>query len=309
MGMTYGRLKPWDRASGRFQASTERAPTPQDGAVERFRLAELVAGLSVVSDLGKGLADGQGMRAALLAGRLARELDLPAADREAVYWLGLLRFVGCTATASEMSAALGDELAVGAAFAPADARDLRDVLRSTVAAVGTRPDRVLSFLTRARAVVREHEVASCEVAQAVAGRLGMPAPVSESLGQVFERWDGRGNPGRRRGPALHPAVRVWQVAHVTDLLAHDGDSRSVVVGLLRRAGRSLDPDMARAAAGVVGRLLAPGSGDLAALLEAEPEPHRLVDDDRADEVLAVFGLLPDLKSPAFHGHSARVAAL
>jgi hypothetical protein len=31
--------------------------------VREFRLAELVAGLSVVSDLGKGLTDGQGLRA------------------------------------------------------------------------------------------------------------------------------------------------------------------------------------------------------------------------------------------------------
>src|SRR5919199_6545203 len=174
------------------------------GAVQEIRLAELVAGLSVVSDLAKGLSDGQGLRACALAGDLAARLDLAPADREAVFWVGLLRFVGCTATASEMAAALGDELAVSAAFAEADVRDLRDVLRSTIAAVGHRPDRVLSFLVSAPRLVREHEVASCEVAQAVAGQLGLPGGAAEALGQVFERWDGHGHPGLRRGGQLHP---------------------------------------------------------------------------------------------------------
>src|SRR3954471_317697 len=154
--------------------------------MEQIRLAELVAGLSVVSDLGKGLTDGQGLRACVVAGELARRLVLPAADREAVFWVGLLRFVGCTATASEMAAALGDELAVSAAFAAADARDLRDVLRGALAAVGPRPDRLLAFLIRAPGAVREHEVASCEVARVLAGRLGLPPTVAAALGQVFE---------------------------------------------------------------------------------------------------------------------------
>src|SRR3954447_1177243 len=127
-----------------------RALLGQDGGVREFRLAELVAGLSVVSDLGKGLTDGQGLRACGLASDLADRLDLAAADREAVFWVGLLRFVGCTATASQMAAALGDELAVSGAFATAHARDLRDLLRGALAAVGPRPDRLLGFLTRRR---------------------------------------------------------------------------------------------------------------------------------------------------------------
>lgn len=279
--------------------------------MQDFRLAELVAGLSVVSDLGKGLTDGQGLRACALASALAERLDLSPADRETVYWVGLLRFVGCTATASEMAAALGDELAVSAAFAEADVRDLRDLLRSTVAAVGPRPHRVLSFLASAPAVVREHEVASCEVAQSVATQLGLPSGVTEALGQVFERWDGHGHPGQRRGPDLHPAARVWQVAHLADLLSQHHSPDGVAEVLRRRAGRALDPDIAQAAAEAADDLLAPhaGAGSVAAVLAAEPEPHRVVTTEQADGVLSVFGLLADLKSPAFLGHSRRVAEL
>jgi HD-GYP domain-containing protein (c-di-GMP phosphodiesterase class II)/DNA-binding CsgD family transcriptional regulator len=275
--------------------------------VREFRLAELVAGLSVVSDLGKGLTDGQGLRACLVAGGLAARLELPDADREAVFWVGLLRFVGCTATASEMAAALGDELAVSAAFAAADARDLRDVLRGALAAVGPRPDRLLTFLTRAPAVIREHEVASCEVAQVVAGRLGLPAAVSDALGQVFERWDGRGHPGLRGGEELAVATRVWQVAHVLDLLA---DAPDVAGRLRRRAGRTLDPAIAGVAAdGADALLTLREDAGLTAVLASEPEPHRTIGAGGAEEVLAVFGLVADLKSPLFRGHSERVARL
>jgi HD-GYP domain-containing protein (c-di-GMP phosphodiesterase class II) len=275
--------------------------------VQEFRLAELVAGLSVVSDLGRGLTDGQGVRTGVVAGKLAARLQLPDADRETVFWVSLLRFVGCTATASEMAAALGDELAVGAAFAAADARDLRDVLRGALAAVGPRPDRLLSFLIRAPGVVRTHEVASCEVAQVLAGRLGLPPTVAAALGQVFERWDGHGHPGVLARDGLAIATRVWQVAHVLDLLA---GAKDALGQLRRRAGRTLDPVVVRAAAGAADELLAArADAGLAALLAAEPEPHRTVGAADADEVLAVFGLVADLKSPLFRGHSERVSAL
>ncbi|MGW4248466.1 hypothetical protein ACWELQ_38965, partial [Nocardia sp. NPDC004722] len=183
-----------------------------------FRLAEIVAGLSLVSDLGKGLGEGQALRSCALTTRVADLVNLPAADREALYWVALLRFVGCTATASEMAAALGDELAVSAAFADADARDLRQVLRRALTVTGPRPDRLLGFLAKAPTVIEAHENASCEVARSVALQLGLPESVSAALDAVFERFDGKGNPGRVQGIRLPMAARVWQVAHTADLL-------------------------------------------------------------------------------------------
>ena len=46
--------------------------------------------------------------------------QLPLEQRETLFSVGLLRFVGCTATASQMAAALGHEITVSAAFADAD---------------------------------------------------------------------------------------------------------------------------------------------------------------------------------------------
>jgi HD-GYP domain-containing protein (c-di-GMP phosphodiesterase class II) len=279
------------------------------------RLAELVGGLCVVSDLGKGLSDGQGWRTCAIAMELADVVGLRADERETVFWIGLLRFVGCTATASEMAAALGDELAVSAAFASADPREISDVLRGAIAAVGGRPDRLLTFLMRAPAVVREHEVASCEVAEAMTRALGLPETVAVSVGQVFERWDGKGHPGRRGGLELSRAVRTWQVAHLVELMTDTtqiaGDARRLAAELRQRAGTALDPQIASAAAEVIDRLLRvqAATGGLADLLAGEPPPHRMVEPERIPDVLGEFGLLADLKSPHFRGHSASVADL
>jgi len=274
------------------------------------RLAELVGGLAVVSDLARGLGEGQGFRASVMAVRLAELAGDSPADRGAAYWVGLLRFVGCTATAADMAAALGDELAVSAAFAAADARDLRQVVRGAVGAVGARPDRLLTFLARAPAVVREHEVVSCEVARHLAGELGLGPEVGLALGQVFERWDGKGNPGRSGGAELTRAARLWQVAHLAELLGSERTPAQTCAELGRRSGRQLDPELVALFEEHAGELLGLGeAADLVAVLAAEPQPHRLVEEDQLDAVLELFGLIGDLKAPCFHGHSSRVAAL
>jgi hypothetical protein len=95
-----------------------------------WRLAEVIGALSVASEEGKGHADGQALRTCTLAVELAERMGLPSADVEATFWVSLLRFVGCTATATDMAAALGDDRLVSAAFATADPRALAAVLES-----------------------------------------------------------------------------------------------------------------------------------------------------------------------------------
>lgn len=275
-----------------------------------FRLAELVAGLSLVSDLAKGLGAGQGLRSCVVSMRVAELVGLPAADREALYWVALLRFVGCTATASEMAAALGDELTVSAVFADADTRDVRELLRRTVTVTGGRPDRVLGFVAKASGVIETHENASCEVARSIAMELELPESVADALGVVFERYDGKGHPGRRAGDRLPLAVRVWQVAHTADLLVEHLGVEAAAAQLRTRAGTALDPVVATAVADHHTTLFDPTPvGTLADVLAAEPVPHRMVAGDRVEAVLGTFGLLADLKSAHFYGHSPRVADL
>ena len=44
--------------------------------------------------------------------------------------------------------------------------------------------------------MKEEFTAFCEVAQRLAERLGFGESIRIALGQVFERWDGQGIPGK-----------------------------------------------------------------------------------------------------------------
>ena len=79
----------------------------------------------------------------------------------------------------------------------------------------------------------------------------------------------------------------------------------------RRSGSHLDPGLCDVFVGRAPELL-DGLDDVDAyeyVLDAEPDPVRLVDDDGLEAVARTFGDLVDLKSPWLHGHSAGVAEL
>src|SRR5260221_14401221 len=69
-----------------------------------LRLADLLAALSVTTDLGHGQPPDDAMRACLLATRLAQAMNLPASSISDIYYATLLRYVGCTAYAHEEAA-------------------------------------------------------------------------------------------------------------------------------------------------------------------------------------------------------------
>ena len=270
-----------------------------------------MAAVATATDFAKGLPEEQALRTCRIALTLAERAGLATEDRRAVFYLSLLRFVGCTATAPEMAAALGDEIAISALFAAVDPRDLRAVLGAAASGVGVgrsipaRAVELLRFLGSAPAVIREHEVASCEVARLFADRVGLPAPIGAALGQVFERWDGRGNPGVARGTGIALPVRVEQVAHAVEVLVRTAGAEGARAGLRRRAGTSFDPDLVELACT---DLAGPdGDADPAAVLAAEPEPWLTYSGEALDRALAAIGAVADLKSAYTRGHAGGVA--
>ena len=89
-------------------------------ATSRLRLAEVVAALSLATDLGMSQPMGYGLRSCLLAVGLGRALGIGESELGDVYYLALLRFVGCTANAHTIGAVFGDELRARAWMAPVD---------------------------------------------------------------------------------------------------------------------------------------------------------------------------------------------
>ncbi|HET8626204.1 MAG TPA: hypothetical protein VFL91_02235, partial [Thermomicrobiales bacterium] len=95
----------------------------------RLRLADLLAALSLVTDLGMAFPPEEALRACLVATGLARRLGLPERDVSDVYYTTLLKFVGCTAYAHEEALLVGgDDVAARGGGAAVDFANPREAL-------------------------------------------------------------------------------------------------------------------------------------------------------------------------------------
>jgi len=165
---------------------------------ERFRLADLLAAVSVATDLGMGQEPEKAIRACLVATTLARRMGIGEAEVSDVYYTALLRHLGCTATAHEEAYLGGDELGSRPAAERADCGNPREAFALLLlTGRGTGVDRV-RYLARVLRAGKQGEQAIlgavCEVGARLAERLGLGPGVRDGLYQSFERWDGKGTP-------------------------------------------------------------------------------------------------------------------
>jgi len=291
--------------------------TSGESATGPLRLAEVVAALSLATDLGTGQPLEHALRTGLLSLELARRSGVAAGQLDDVYYLALLRFVGCTADAAETAvAAGGDDIGFIGAMGPAWMGSTSEQARALVGATAPgaplprRARLLLAAFTDTQAAARSIS-AHCEAGQMLSVRLGVNPEVTEALGLAFERWDGKGMPGRCSGEAVPAPVRVVVVGRDIELWTRLTDLDTAVEVIRGRAGKAYDPDVVAAfATDPRGVLEAVQTGDAwQATLDAEPTPWLRVHDDRLDQALGAFGAFADLKSTWTRGHSPGVAAL
>ena len=159
-----------------------------------MRLADLLAGLSRLADLGFGLQAGEALRSCALATGLARSLDLPDDDVRAAFYTALLHHVGCTGYAHETARLFGDELVLNAAAGRSHPADPRDVFRSFLPMLTQgrppleRARLALATFTRGGRFATAYTVAACEVGRDAARRLRLPEEVQRGVYHVYEEW-------------------------------------------------------------------------------------------------------------------------
>jgi HD-GYP domain-containing protein (c-di-GMP phosphodiesterase class II) len=280
----------------------------------RLRLADLLAGLSVVVDLGYGLPMETAMRACLVGTTMARRMGL--ADREAadVFYVSLLLHVGCLAYSHETAASFVDDAAVRRAVVRTKSGwEVASVLIPEATRglpPAARLKSVALLAAKGSAFSKQHDMASCEAARAVARRIGMPHAVSAALYDVHEWWNGRGARGLT-ADEIAASARIARVATDAVFLAALGDADTVTKTLRRFAGKRLDPNVVAVFAADATALLAEAaSGDpRTRVLELEPTPPVEIDEADLPVVAAAFGDLTDIRTPFTHGHSADVAWL
>jgi HD-GYP domain-containing protein (c-di-GMP phosphodiesterase class II) len=294
---------------GRAQAGSARLSAPGGGPVP---LAELVAALSLAADQASGVTLEHGLRTCLLATRLAERAGLDQAARRDVYYVSLLRSIGCTSDAHEQSVLFGDEIAARAELNLAAHLPPRELLGVLVRHSGAgqpplpRARALGRVLTTGRDMPRAVATAHCAAAERLGRRLGFAGGVPDALNSLFERWDGQGFPHGLAGPDIPQPARFTQVAYDALLLhEHAGHSDQVTAA----AGSLYDP-------GVVALLRPDDVAEAAGLLAPWPEALTLepggptpLSAGQLDEACCAAADFADLKSPWLLGHSRAVAEL
>ena len=196
-------------------------------AAPDVRLAELIASMSLATDLGLGQPMEHVLRACVLGLRIAEDFDLAESDRVVVYYVSLLAWLGCHADAHEQAAWFGNDIELRADSHTADLVGpamatfmLRRIGRGEPP---LRRARLLgSLLVTGRGAVAAMDATHCLIAGQFAMRLGLGTEVRDSLQHVFERWDGKGTPEGLAGTQIALPARIVVVADIVEVFRRLG---------------------------------------------------------------------------------------
>jgi HD-GYP domain-containing protein (c-di-GMP phosphodiesterase class II)/DNA-binding CsgD family transcriptional regulator len=282
----------------------------------RVRLAELIAMISLGTDLGLGLPMEHAMRQSLIALRLAERLGLDETTRGVVYYVGLIAWVGCHVDAYEQAKWFGDDMALKADARHVDMAGLpaRAFMWSHVGAGRGLMERArlgVKFVGDGRRaandMVENHWLATNELA----GRLGLGPEVLEGLYQTFERWDGKGVPAEAKGSEILMPARVVNLADVVEVYHRTGGVEAAVAVARERSGTQFDPALVDVFCAEAPTLLSEIDSVTSwpAVIEAEPALGLVLSDEELESALEAIADFTDLKSPWTIGHSRGVADL
>ena len=295
-------------------------PEGQSEPGASVRLAEVIGALSIATDLAMGQPMAFMLRSCAISVELGSALGYEDAELARIYYQALLRYVGCNAETDALAAIFGDELVMRRDFATVDGGNVAAVMRFAArhisrAAAGEGRLRMAGIVAQrllaAPGITRTAFTAHCEVVQRLAERLELGPHVIAALGQLYERWDGRGLPNGLRGEAIAPAVRL--VSLVQDALAiHDVHGAGHALAAVReRRGGAYDPRIADRFREIGAVLLARYANEPSwdEVLQLEPGARVVLSDDRLDRACLAMADFADIKSPYSAGHSRGVAEL
>jgi HD-GYP domain-containing protein (c-di-GMP phosphodiesterase class II) len=280
-------------------------------AMECIRAAEVIAALSLATDLSIGVPLEYGLHSTLLAMRLADRLNVDAATATQTYY-------ACQLFNADVAADLfGADDALTTYATPSRFGSRAEMTAGFLRAVAppsgapiARAGQLARGLPRVARVFKHQIAAFCEVATMLTERLGVHSSVGGLFAHVAERWDGKGEPGRARGDEIPLAMRIVHVARDAAFQRMLGGADRAALVIRHRAGHAFDPDVVAALADDAAGLIAIDAASAwDETLAREPRPHTLLNGESIDTALAAMGHFSDLVSPYFVGHSTGVAVL
>ena len=284
---------------------------------QSLRLAELLAAVSLATDLAHDVAAESALRDGVLTVELAHLMGWTESEVSDAYYLALLYHIGCTgAVAAQSRLGGGDDVNVRRWMAEADHANRPAMARIAITKLAPRwgtsgwPQGMAAFATAGRDMP-EAFANMAEVAARLSQRLGAGPRVTESLCHAYGRWDGKVFPSLPNGEGLSRIARLVHMVHVAQIYHHVGGVDVADAIVRQRSGTEFDPGLARLWLQNSHDLLPTLSGESVwdQALGAEPEPHRRVGTSHLDDVSAALADFVDLASPFTRGHSTRVARL
>ena len=282
-----------------------------------LRLAELLAAVSLATDLSHDVPAESALRDALLAVELARLAGWSNADVSDVYYLALLYHMGCTgAVAAQSRLGGGDDINVRHWMSEADYADQPQLMRIVVTRLAhhwgaSGVAQGVAALATAGRDMPEALASIAEVAARLSQRLGASPRVTEALSHAYGRWDGKVFTSLPSADGLSAVSRLVHLVHVAQIYHQAGGGEVADAVVRQRSGAEFDPELARLwlqnSHDLLPRLSLDSVWDQ--VLSAEPEPHRRVGPSHLDEISGALADFVDLASPFTRGHSTRVAQL
>ena len=281
-------------------------------------LGGAMTALSVATDFAMAQPAHFGMRSCALAVRLADALGWNESQARQAYFQALLRYIGCNVETNVIASMFGDELAMRRDFAGVDTADRAAVaslvFRRLRAAHAGQP--ALQSAARIARVMltAERDMAGvfaghCEVGRRLATRIGFEPDIVSSLGQLYERWDGKGLPNRLRGDAVAPAALLVTLAQDV-IVHHDASGAEAAMAVVKaRRGGAYAPQMADAFLRHAGALLREVQELPAGASVPLPGGDEPLDEARFDAICEAMADFVDIKSPWTLAHSSGVASL
>ncbi len=284
----------------------------------QLSLSEVLTALSHALDLTEGQPFGHTVRTCLIGMRLAEELDLPLADRSALYYALLLKDAGCSSNAARMTALFGaDDRAVKPRMKIVDWHHRVGLAIETFrcARLGdSLPAKLRQFAAIARApgVTRDLIQIRCDRGAEIARRLGFPEGTAAAIHGLDEHWNGGGYPVGLRGHDIPLGARIANLAQTLETFVRTHGPYHALRVLRARRGTWFDPRLVdhvqawRRDAQWWAALRDPDADAAAAALEPD-DRRRTVDDTGLDDIARAFAEIIDAKSPYTYRHSANVA--
>lgn len=279
------------------------------------RLTEVMAAMSLATDLGFGQPPEHMLRSARIGMRLGERLGLGEDELATLYYVSILTYVGCPIYGNEAAMLFGDDIDFRARAIELDLAGFPAMvfmLRRVGSGSGAlnRARQAAAFMASGGRAMLEQMANHCSGAGVLAERLGLDAEVRAGIEQAYARWDGKGVPADLAGDGLALSARISHVAEACEVFHRTAGADAVVEMVGARRGTHFDPSVADAVVADVDALFDRiDEHTLDEVLAAEPIERGPLSEDELDAVLEAVADFCDLRCPYFAGHGRGTAEL